>query len=314
MAVSTEGQECGLVPTMQFCASGLDCGISTCEKVVTEPLATGDACYADFTLLGICTDGYCDMFGTGICESFKADGVTCITSDECDSGSCLDGVCGESLFCTTVEDPQGAVNPGNLSGPVDADAMEVARLLTGTFNSSAQSLSDPAYYDISLTSCLVRAPEYGNLVLYVEQASSDTLNQPYRQRLYVVTAENGTVRSEIWAPKIDVKWTGLCNKEEITEIDGDQFTLRDGCDVWLTADSEGFTGSTDGKGCSSSLGGASYATSEVTLTENLLQSWDQGFDSNDIQVWGATAGPYNFDRMTDIIAPADWAAQVQAQL
>jgi len=314
VAASDLGEACGLIPTMQFCKSGLDCGISSCEAAETSPLETGEACYSDFTLLGICKNSYCDMFESGICMTFKQDGASCIISDECDSGSCLEGVCGESQFCTTTEGPELQDSTDTPSGPIDPAALEVARLLTGTFNSNAQSVTNPAYFDISLSSCLVRAPEYGNLVLYVEQAASDNLTQPYRQRLYVITADESTVRSEIWAPKIDFKWTGLCNKDEVTEVAGDQFTLRDGCDVWLTENTEGFLGSTEGKGCSSSLGGASYATSEVTLTEDLLRSWDQGFDSNDIQVWGATAGPYNFDRLTSIPSAEEWATLVEAQL
>ena len=136
-------------------------------------------------------------------------------------------------------------------------------------------MSDFSYFNIHLETCLVKAPTYGSLALYVEQASSDDLGNPYRQRLYVITTEGESVRSEIWAPLLDFQWVGTCQKDEVVEVDAGDFSLREGCDVWLTQTEDGFEGATDGKGCSSSLGGASYATSQVTLTEDLLQSWDR---------------------------------------
>ena len=32
------------------------------------------------------------------------------------------------------------------------------------------------------------------------------------------------------------------------------------------------------------------------MEEEVLTSWDRGFDSNDKQVWGATSGPYVFKK------------------
>jgi hypothetical protein len=42
------------------------------------------------------------------------------------------------------------------------------------------------------------------------------------------------------------------------------------------------------------LRGASYATSKVTIEEGLIISWDQGFNEEDEQVWGAVKGGYEF--------------------
>jgi len=61
-----------------------------------------------------------------------------------------------------------------------------------------------------------------------------------------------------------------------------------------------FEGGTVGEGCESTLSGATYATSEVTLDASTLESWDRGYDAEGTQVWGATAGPYVFDRKTPL--------------
>ena len=73
-------------------------------------------------------------------------------------------------------------------------------------------------------------------------------------------------------------------------------TERDGCAVHLDWDGNQFDGGTVGSDCRSTLRGASYATSEVTMDETEIRSWDRGYDDQDTQVWGAEAGPYIFVR------------------
>lgn len=55
-----------------------------------------------------------------------------------------------------------------------------------------------------------------------------------------------------------------------------------------------FAGATGDKTCPSELRGASYATSKVTVYPDKIVSWDQGFNAQGAQVWGATQGGYEF--------------------
>ena len=71
---------------------------------------------------------------------------------------------------------------------------------------------------------------------------------------------------------------------------------RPGCAVNLAWRDGAFVGATHPTACLSTLRGASYATSEVRLTEAGLTSWDRGFDAAGAQVWGAVVGPYQFVR------------------
>ena len=75
-----------------------------------------------------------------------------------------------------------------------------------------------------------------------------------------------------------------------------ELALRDGCSIYLTRVGDAYAGSTRGGGCASSLAGASYATSEVTIERDVLTSWDRGFDAAGTHVWGAVEGPYVFVR------------------
>jgi hypothetical protein len=80
----------------------------------------------------------------------------------------------------------------------------------------------------------------------------------------------------------------------------DDVVERAGCAVHLTRMGDRFEGGTDGQGCESTLMGAAYATSVVVLRANGFSSWDRGFNAADMQVWGATAGPYLFARRVPI--------------
>lgn len=74
-------------------------------------------------------------------------------------------------------------------------------------------------------------------------------------------------------------------------------TIREGCEVIMRKDSKGYRGSTGHKTCGSTMRGASYASSIVTLNSKMVSSWDQGFDADGKQVWGAEKGPYIFKKL-----------------
>jgi hypothetical protein len=57
-----------------------------------------------------------------------------------------------------------------------------------------------------------------------------------------------------------------------------------------------YQGQTGYQTCASELRGAKYASSIVTIENNRMISWDQGFDANGKQVWGAVIGGYVFDK------------------
>jgi len=87
--------------------------------------------------------------------------------------------------------------------------------------------------------------------------------------------------------------------EAVKGLTSDSLKLREGCSIFLQRHSpEFYRGSTCGEGCVSTLRGASYATSEVTIKKTEMISWDRGFDSNQKQVWGAEKGGYIFKKIS----------------
>ncbi len=177
------------------------------------------------------------------------------------------------------------------------DLEELAVWMTGTFSSQAQSAEDPEnFFPIRLVMVPVWTDRADGPWLYVEQATHAKADKPYRQRVYHLSAEpDGAIRSEVYTlPGNPLDHAGKWN---LPGVKAEELKIREGCAIFLRrTDSGSFEGATRGKGCSSKLGDAAYATSEVTITRDLLTSWDRGWSASDGQAWGATKGAYRFVR------------------
>jgi hypothetical protein len=178
---------------------------------------------------------------------------------------------------------------------------ELARRLTGSFSSAAQAAADTSYFDIRLHVLPIWPDDRSCRWLYVEQATAAALERPYRQRVYRLTArEDGSLVSEVFELADPARFAGAWRSEApLSEVSPDSLLPRAGCDVVVRLVDDVFSGGTEGSGCASSLRGASYATSEVRLFPDHLETWDRGFDAEDKQVWGATQGPYIFRRVDE---------------
>jgi hypothetical protein len=201
-----------------------------------------------------------------------------------------------------VDDSDGSSDATGNDGPGAMSATERATtLLTGRFDSSAQAATDTRFYAVQLRTCRIDVPALGEHVLYVEQAMLTAVDQPYRQRVYAVAGrDDGAVVSTVYEFVTPADFVGFCGLDA-----GDQARLMPrasdvtelpGCAVTLVPQDDDFSGSTEGTTCLNDHNGATYATSEVTLTGAGIESWDRGYDASGAQVWGAVAGPYRFDR------------------
>ena len=171
--------------------------------------------------------------------------------------------------------------------------------MTGSFSSAAQAAGDTDYYHITLEMARLWQAREGEYWLYVEQAVAATKDQPYRQRIYRVRENaDGMIESAVYLLPDPAAAVGAWAADNpLADLSPDELELRQGCTVYLARVDEGrFEGSTRDRDCNSTLRGAAYATSEVIVTPEGIESWDRGFDASDQQVWGAEKGAYIFKR------------------
>ena len=181
----------------------------------------------------------------------------------------------------------------------EGDLDRLAKGMIGSFSSAAQAGEDSTYFDIRLEVVPIWQDRSDGPWLYVEQAAATSLEQPYRQRVYHLRErEDGALESVVYSlPEEPLRFAGAWKGDNpLAEIGPEDLTVREGCAVVLRETEGGFSGSTVEKECQSVLRGASYATSEVTVLPDRLESWDRGFDASGEQVWGATEGAYIFLR------------------
>ena len=199
----------------------------------------------------------------------------------------------------------------------DPELEELARIMTGWFDSADQAASDPDnYFHIRLVMLPVMERRADGKWLYVEQAAASALDRPYRQRVYHLHRNpTGDLVSDVYTFKEDpLRFAGAWRRGRgLADISLADLALRDGCSITLKrAGRERYIGGTEGKNCVSTIRGAAYATSKVEITATKLESWDQGWNANDEQVWGATEGAYVFIKRGDAEPPKESEEQQQA--
>ncbi|MBT8270492.1 MAG: chromophore lyase CpcT/CpeT [Bacteroidia bacterium] len=186
------------------------------------------------------------------------------------------------------------------SEKIDAELEELFNLMQGSFNSKAQALADPDFYNISLH--MYPIWEEKGYFLYVEQALDSMQDKPYRQRIYQIErADNSTLSSTIFTIPNSINWIGAWkNPAAFDSLSANDLMKRRGCAVLLKKlGPNHFKGATVEYSCLSKINGASYATSEVEITRDKIMSWDRGFDAEGHQVWGSMRGGYVFDKSVD---------------
>jgi len=189
--------------------------------------------------------------------------------------------------------------PAKKSPEPGADLAQLVEWMTGSFSSAKQAEENSNFLDIRLRMHPVWTDRGDGHWLYVEQAVATHIDEPYRQRFYHITQVNdSTFGSDVYTMDEPHRFAGLWDDKDFpSPLEPDSLALRDGCSVILVKQGDEYVGSTVGKDCSSELRGANYAASEVRISAEGIYSWDRGYDSDDVQVWGAETGGYFFSKV-----------------
>jgi hypothetical protein len=181
----------------------------------------------------------------------------------------------------------------------DTQLAQLAGWMEGSFSSEAQSVEDPDFFHIVLRMARIWSDRTDGYWFYVEQAAAETADRPYRQRVYHVRRVGEDLfASSVYSFSSPIERAGAWRLDEpLADLSHSQITEREGCTIYLKQRPDGvFEGSTLGRLCTSTLRGASWASSEVVITSDSLTSWDRGWDDAGSQVWGAEKAGYRFDR------------------
>jgi hypothetical protein len=184
----------------------------------------------------------------------------------------------------------------------DADLTRLMSWMTGSFSSHDQAEHDSAYFDIRLQMTQIWPHRTDGYWLYVEQAAANSLDRPYRQRVYhLAHGGEGTLRSDVYTMSEPLRFTGAWREAQpLASLIPDSLTIRKGCAIYLDPLLDtAFIGSTVEGDCDSDWRGADYATSEVRITKNLLYTLDRGWSTSGEQVWGARDTGYYFRKIED---------------
>jgi len=177
-----------------------------------------------------------------------------------------------------------------------SDFDNLKSMMTGSFNSTAHAARDTNYYDITLHMYPIWEDD-AQTWLYVEQTVTSMPDKPYRQRVYrLEQTDKSTFKSYIYTFEDPKMFVGAWKDKSIfANMTPAEVKLKEGCEVVLKKQKDGsFSGKTGAQTCKSSLRGASFATSEVTVVPGKIVSWDQGWNDKGEQVWGATLAGYEF--------------------
>lgn len=185
-----------------------------------------------------------------------------------------------------------------LSSTDPYDTQELTEYMTGSFSSAAQAGADANYYNMTLQIVPIWPDEAADY-LYVEQAIATKQLQPNRQRIYKLEKlSEGAYRASVYSIAHDSLFIGKWRSPTFFNSYSPSDLISGGtCAIILYQNSDGtYTGSTKDRDCGSAMKGASYETSVVDVRSDQISVWDQGFNDDGKQVWGAVDGPYVFLR------------------
>jgi hypothetical protein len=185
--------------------------------------------------------------------------------------------------------------------PVSLSTQSVAEVvahLVGIMDTSSQAQTNPKISNVRMTTCRVQVtPTPENVVfLYQEQALSDNLGKPYRQRFLRISLVKNSklVESAGFKPPKPESWIGLCNQPEEKRLVSSNDLGKTECSVFLHKEGNNYVGETQPGGCPTNFKGAVKITNQITLHSQGMDTWDRGYDGQGNIIWGAKEEPYQY--------------------
>jgi hypothetical protein len=176
--------------------------------------------------------------------------------------------------------------------------------MAGHFNNFDQAITDPIWFaNIHVYQYPLPVEVLGGLSLYLEQAYDIYPEHPYRQRVNLLREENSQITLHTYDVKRPEYWAGSAkNPSKLQSMTQDDLEVMPGCISTIEWTGSSYKGKgIPGKSCIvMRKEQVTYLRNEFELTENTLESLDQGLDpETDKVVWGSLCGPFQFVKKED---------------
>ncbi|NJN59773.1 MAG: hypothetical protein HC879_20955 [Leptolyngbyaceae cyanobacterium SL_5_9] len=185
--------------------------------------------------------------------------------------------------------------------------MTLAQWLAGEFDNRQQASEQPAWFvHLRLWQRPLRQRIQENLALFVEQANALYLNQPYRQRVIVLSEKGDRLQAEYLALKHPDQFRGAgANADLLSKLEASDLEPLPGCVLSIIQQSSAFKAQPlpQTKCCFEYEGKIRQVVLGFDVSSNSFASYDRGVNPETGQgLWGALMGPYEFSKCEDFAA------------
>jgi CpeT protein len=205
-----------------------------------------------------------------------------------------------TLLLTTINITFVEAKPRNSYKISNKQVQEVVKHLTGIMDTTQQAATNPKAPSVRMTTCkvtvnTVKTMRKPVIYLYQEQALTNKLEKPYRQRfLRISPSKNNTIESAGFKPLNPEKLINLCNQPDTERTFKMEEIGKSECSVFLKKQGNDYIGETQKGGCPSNYKGAVKITNKIILHSTGMDTFDRGYDANGKILWGAKNEPYQF--------------------
>lgn len=188
--------------------------------------------------------------------------------------------------------------------PDSQDLTTLAQWLAGEFDNQQQAFDQPAWFvHLRLWQRPLRQRFQGNLALFAEQANALYLNQPYRQRVIVLSEKGDRIQAQYLALKHPDQFRGAgADADLLNKLEAADLEPLPGCVLTITRQDNAFKAQPlpETRCCFEYEGKTRQVVLGFNVSQNSFTSYDRGVDPETGQaLWGALMGPYEFSKCED---------------
>ena len=178
----------------------------------------------------------------------------------------------------------------------------LATYLAGEFDNQAQAFDEPAWYvPVRLWHRPLSIWRDRGFAFYAEQSNALKLDQPYRPRVFLISAPNGSIQMDYFQIKDPSPLRGGGRSpNKLTQLHPDNLIALPGCTLAVTPGANEFSARPQpGCQCQFTVDGT---VREVELGFDAgpshLNTYDKGINPDTGKpIWGALMGPYRYQKI-----------------